>query len=315
MATTEPDLGSTLEQHRREIQVHCYRMTGSFSDAEDLTQETFLRAWRNRDQFEGRASVRTWLYRIATNACLDFLKRHDRRSLPAGSIVDTLEQDATIQPFPDTFGAGSPRSGDPAEAVIQSETTGLLLMATLLHLPPRQRAAFIARDLLAFSADETSTLLDCSTTSVNSLVQRARRTTRSHTTARLPTQPSPENAAIVARYIDAHHRADVDALLALVAADVRIGMPPEPPSHGADEARSFLSQILSTRRTGHWTLIPTRANGEPATANYLRRPNDTLYRATSIDVLQIRAGRIEMISCFLGHRMFAAFGLPLTQGE
>jgi RNA polymerase sigma-70 factor (ECF subfamily) len=312
MPTADPDLGSTLEQHRREIHVHCYRMTGSFSDAEDLTQETFLRAWRHRDRFEGRASVRTWLYRIATNACLDFAKRHDRRSLPSGSIIDTLELDAAIQPFPDTGGAGWARSGDPADAVVESETTGLLLLATLLHLPPRQRATLIARDLLAFSAEETSALLDCSTTSVNSLLQRARRATRSLSTPRSPAPPTPESEAIVARYIDAHHRADVDALLELVAADVRISMPPEPPCHGAAQARSFFAHVLSARRTGAWRVVPVRANGRPATANYLRRPGDTAFQATSIDVLDVDGDRIEMISCFLDHHLFAAFGLPPT---
>jgi RNA polymerase sigma-70 factor, ECF subfamily len=312
--TFEPD-SSALEGHRREILVHCYRMTGSFADAEDLAQETFLRAWRNRDEFDGRASMRTWLYRIATNACLDFLKRHERRSLPTGSITEALERDAGIQPFPDRTHAPSSRAGDPADTVVQAETTSLLLLAALRPLPPRQRAAFIARALLDFSAEETAILLDCSTTSVNSLVGRARRAMLTHASL----QPSPsaavEDEAIVSQYVAAHHRADVDALVQLVAADIRIAMPPEPPCHGVDEARSFFTHILGPQRPGDWKLVPTRANGAPATANYLRRPDDAVFRATSVDVLQVRDGRIEMISCFLGHGMFPAFGLPVTQGD
>ena len=313
MRTVDPD-SPAFEGHRREILVHCYRMTASFADAEDLAQETFLRAWRSRDEFDGRASARTWLYRIATNACLDFLKRHERRSLPSGSVLDTLERDADIQPFPDVAPTGLSRAGDPADAVVQAETTGLLLLAALRRLPPRQRAAFIARDVLAFGADEAAVLLDCSTTSVNSLVGRARRAIRSHTAPHPPPPAGPEDEAIVSQYVAAHHRADVDALVALVVADIRIGMPPEPPCRGMDEARSFFSQILGPQRSGDWMLLPTRANGAPATANYLRRPDDAVFHATSVDVLQVRDGRVEAITCFLGPRTFPAFGLPLTQG-
>ena len=312
-STAGEELGATFERHRREIHVHCYRMTGSYSDAEDLTQETFLRAWRCRDDFRGRSSVRTWLFRIATNACLDFLKHHGRRSRPSGSLIDTLEQDPAIEPFLDVVGVASRMPGDPADELVESETTGLMLVAALLHLPPRQRAAVIARDLVGFSLPETVDLLDGTPSSVNSLLQRARATMRSQRAERSAERAAePEDAAILARYVEAHHRADVDALVRLIAADVRIGMPPEAPRHGVDEAHQFFRHILSEHDTGRWRLIPSRANGALCTINYLRRPGEATFRATSVDVLAIRDGQIESISCFLGERIFTAFGLPLV---
>jgi len=153
------ELEAEFEIHRRELHVHCYRMTGSLADAEDLTQDVFVRAWRNVDHFDRRASLRTWLYRIATNACIDFLRSHQRRAQPTASIEETLEREGWIDPYPDR--------ADPAEHIADHETTHLYLMAALVHLPARQRAALIARDLLEFDARRAAALLDCTPTAAS----------------------------------------------------------------------------------------------------------------------------------------------------
>lgn len=299
-------LADAFHRHRRELHVHCYRLTGSFTDAEDLTQETYLRAWRARDRFEARASLRTWLYGIATHACLDHLKRRERRTIPAGHLSDPLEDDLRIQPYPDRLLVGD---GDPAEAVTRRECTGLLFVAALARLPPRQRVALIARDVLEMSGAETATLLGTSPASANSLVQRARAAMRASSSA----EASPAEAvdeALVRRYVEAHEHGDVDAIVAMLGDDVRVTMPPEPPCHGRAEATDLFRYLLGPQRPGDWALVPTRANGMPATANYLRRPGEHTYQALSIDVLDIHDGRLVAINCFLGDRMFGAFGLP-----
>lgn len=331
-STLDHDLAARFEAHRRELHVHCYRMTGSLADAEDLTQETFLRAWRHRHRFEGRASPRTWLYRIATNACLDHLKAHERRARPTDSVADTLEREAWIDPYPDRL--------DPAALVEHRQTTDLRLTAALVHLPPRQRAVLIARRLLELDAAETATALHTTATAVHSLLQRAEASLRRLGTTRddldrltrptgsAPTgsgegdgpdgnadhnDPATRETELVRAYIDAHHRGDAEALTALLDADVRISMPPEPPCHGRPDAHRFFATILGEHGPGEWLLEPTRANGAPAAANHVRPPGETTWRALSIDVLQVEDGRITAIHCFLGDTAFAAFDLPLTR--
>ena len=303
MTTLADDFSAVFDAHRAELHVHCYRMTGSYADAEELTQETFLRAWRSVGRFEGRSTPRTWLYRIATNACVDFLKSHQRRARPTASLAEILEHEAWIEPYPDRR--------DPAEIVADAETTNLYLTAVLLQLPPRQRVALIARDVLGFDAAETAEILGCGSVAVNSLLQRAR--------ARLSdlavdvgglVRPTG-NPDIVRAYVDAHNRGDVDAIVELLAADVRISMPPEDPCVGVDDARTFYRYLLGDDRPGDWRIVAVRANGAPAIANYLRRPGDTVHRALSIDVLRISDERITGIHCFLGDGMFPAFGLEL----
>jgi RNA polymerase sigma-70 factor, ECF subfamily len=297
------EFAALFDEHRRELRAHCYRMTGSLADAEDLTQEGFLRAWRNADRFEGRSSLRTWLYRITTNACLDFLKSHQRRAQPTDSIAETLEREAWIDPYPDHH--------DPADTVADGETTDLYLIVALAHLPPRQRAAVIARDLLDFDAARTASILGCTVTAANSLLQRARTRLR-HLAPNLDNLIRPDRSAdneLVHAYIRAHRRGDVDAILELLDRDVRISMPPEAPCVGALDARSFFARLLGADGPRTWQLVPTRANDSPAIANYLQRPGDTGFRALSIDILHLHDGRIAAIHCFLGDATFPAFGL------
>jgi RNA polymerase sigma-70 factor (ECF subfamily) len=303
-----PDEFSALfDAHSHQLRAHCYRMTGSLADAEDLTQEVFLRAWRNLAGFEGWSSPRTWLYRISTNACLDFLKSHQRRAQPTDSMAETLEREAWIDPYPDRL--------DPADIVAGEETTDLYLTAALLHLPPRQRAAVIARDLLDFDATQTASILGCSVTAANSLLQRA------HTQLRrlapnlnnLARSAGSESHELVRAYIGAHRSGDVDAILELLDVDVRISMPPEAPCVGAQDARKFFAHLLGADGPGAWHLVPTRANGSPAIANYLRQSDGERFRALSIDVLRVHDGRIAAIHCFLGDATFPAFGLELAR--
>lgn len=302
------DFSALFESHRRELVAHCYRMTGSLSDAEELAQETFLRAWRARDRFGRRSSPRTWLYRIATNACLDFLKNHQRRALPSDSIAETLEREPGLEPFPDRE--------DPAALVAQAQITDLYLMAALLHLPPRQRAAVVARDLLELDAADSAEILETTPTAVNSLLQRA------HTRLRelgadvedlaVPVSDAEEEA-VVRAYVDAHQRGDVQGILEMLSEDVRISMPPEAPCHGLREAEAFFEHMLGHDGPGEWSLVLSRANGSPAVANYLRSPGQEIAHANSIDVLRVSDGRIVGIHCFLGDTAFAAFGLDLAE--
>jgi RNA polymerase sigma-70 factor (TIGR02960 family) len=315
------DVTAAFDRHRRELHVHCYRMTGSFTDAEDLTQETFLRAWRSLDGFEGRASVRSWLYHIATNACLDFLKRHERRTTPVGNFADPLEHDTRLQPYPDRLLGEPSTEGDPDAALARRETTELVFVAALAVLPPRQRAALIARDVLEYSAGETAALLGVSVASANSLVQRARAGMRRsapgpgslwETTGAAVDGVDAVDDELVRRYVDAHQRGDAEAIVGMLHQDIRITMPPERPCIGLPEAAGFFRQLLGPDGPGDWLLVPTRANGRPATANYLRRPGDGDYRALSIDVLTIEDHRLVAVNCFLGDTLFPAFDLPAS---
>ncbi|SDF05998.1 RNA polymerase sigma-70 factor, ECF subfamily [Blastococcus aurantiacus] len=308
----EADLGSVFEQRRRELLVLCYRMTGSFADAEDLTQETFLRAWRSRDGFRHGSSLRTWLYRIATNACLDFLALHERRAAPTDSLTELLEGEGRIGPFPDWRLTSAPSGPDPAVVVEARETTELMLVAALLRLPPRQRIALIAREFLGLSSTETAALLGVSVPSANSLVQRARaEVRRCHGTSERGLPDAPVDDGLVRRYVRAHQDGDVDAITAMLAADVRVSMPPEEPAIGRAAAAAFFTRAVGPSRPGEWRLVTARANGRPATVNYLRRPGDRLFRALSVDVLTFRGGQLEAIHCFTDHRAVAAFGLPI----
>ncbi|MGW5432023.1 sigma-70 family RNA polymerase sigma factor [Streptomyces sp. NPDC004059] len=306
------------ESHRREIRAHCYRMTGSYDDAEDLVQETFLRAWRARDGYQGRASARTWLYRIATNACLDFQRRTARRPqtyepLP-GMDHGTGEPPARItwlQPCPD--------DELPDSAAESRETVELVLLAALQHLPARQRAALVLRDLLGLTAAETAQALDTSVASVNSALQRARPALREHLPASrtdwTATPPTDAERAALQRYMTAAERLDFDAMAELLAEDVTLTMPPNPFWFTGREALlAFLRPSLDPASPvflGHWRHLPARANGQLAAGGYVRRPGTNVYRAQVLDVLRFDgAGRIAEITSFEPH-LFPAFGLPL----
>lgn len=290
---------ATLEAHRRELHVHCYRMTGSLADAEDLTQEVLLRAWRDADRFEGRASVRTWLYRIATNACIDFLRSHQRRAQLAGSVEEVLEVEGWIDPYPDR--------ADPAEQVAARATTDLHLTAALAQLPARQRAALIACDLLDLDARSAASVLGCSTAALNSALQRARRRVRDLGVAPgVTAEGTDEQERVVRAYVDAHERSDVGAIASLLAEDVRVTMPPEPPCRGAAEAERFFAQILGSDGPGRWQLDLTRANGTYATVNSVRR-HGAPPEAISVDVLHIDGAEIRAIHCFIGPERVRTF--------
>jgi RNA polymerase sigma-70 factor (TIGR02960 family) len=292
-------LQRAFEEHRRELHVHCYRLAGNVTDADDLVQETFLRAWRARERFEGRASARTWLYRIATNVFLDSRKAAGRRTLPSG---DPFEWSTDLGPYPDALLADDPQAGLAAQ-----ETVELALIAALMYLPPRQRAAFVLRDVAGWTPHEIAGGLDIAVAAVNSLLQRARHTLRRLTPSdpqdwRRP-QLTGEDEEILRRYADAK---DPETFRALLTDDVRITMPPEPPVVGAEIAAEFLSRPLD------WRTFPASANGCPALINYLRRPGSPHYEALVVDVLRVENGSITEINAFVGARHVTAFGMPAT---
>ena len=320
----EGDFAALVESHRREIQVHCYRMTGSYDDAEDLVQETFLRAWRARDTFEGRAGARTWLYRIATNACLDFQRRTARRPkryepLP-GMNHGGGEPPARItwlQPYPDDELPSVEEQ--PEAAAVSRETLELVFLAAVQHLPPRQRAVLVLRDVLGLTAVETGEALDMTAASVNSALQRARPTLRDRLPGRradwTTDEPTEHQRTLVKRYMAAAERLDLSEVAALLSEDVTLTMPPNPFWFtGRDALLEFLSVSLDANSPmflGHWRHLPARANGQLAAGGYVRRPGTTVYRAQVLDVLRFDADdRIVDITSFEPH-LFPAFGLPL----
>jgi RNA polymerase sigma-70 factor (TIGR02960 family) len=292
---------AAFEAHRRELHVHCYRMVGSFDEAEDLVQETFLRAWKARERFTG--NVRAWLYKVATNACLDALRRTRRRAPAASSFAEI----PWIQPYPDRLlDEVAPREDEPDAVLVTRETIELAYLALIQRLPPRQRAVLLVRDVLGWSAAETAELLDMSVPAANSALQRARATLDERTAA--PAEPTDEERALLERFIDAHERADAAAAAALAAEDIRITMPPHPWLYeGLEAIRPLLDEGLTA--PGEWRLLPTAANRMPAAASYLRAPGDTEFRAFKLDLLRIGAGRIKEITTF-DAKLFDAFGLP-----
>jgi RNA polymerase sigma-70 factor (ECF subfamily) len=316
----ESAFAKLVERHRGELRVHCYRMLGSFTEAEDLVQETFLRAWKNLDGFEGRSTVRAWLYRIATNACLDVLAGRERRVLPddlAGPSAANLAARPDIpwlQPFPD-------RLREPDSALVDKETLELAFLAAIQHLPPRQRAVFILRDVLAWSAKETAELLESSVASVNSASQRARATMREHLPERRlewapSAEPTEQERTVLRRYMDAMARADLAAVADLLADDVRTMMPPWPMwLQGREAVVAALATSWDAGSPGYMgrmRMLPTRANRQPAAATYLRRHDDAAYQAFAISVLRIEDDRITAVTAFHDLRLFPAFALPMT---
>jgi RNA polymerase sigma-70 factor (ECF subfamily) len=312
VAGDESAFAALTERHRRELHVHCYRMLASFDDAEDAVQETFLRAWRGREGFGGPA-FRAWLYRIATNVCLDMHRRSARRQTTLSSFAEV----PWLQPYPDRLlDEAAPADAEPGEVAVTRETIELVFLAALQVLPPRQRAALIARDVLGWSASETASALDTSVAAANSAVQRARASMAGHLPARRSDWPagraSAGEQALLAKFIDAHERCDAAAALAVAAADIRITMPPYPYLfEGRAAIAPLMERAFGPDREGDWRLVPTRANRMPTAASYLRRPGDTEFRAFKFDVLRVSGGEIAEITTF-GPALFAAFGLPPT---
>ena len=311
------DLETRLEQHRVELTAHCYRMLGSAFEAQDAVQETLLRAWRNFDRFEGRSALRSWLYRIATNVCLDMLSGRERRARPmdlgpAGTadspLGAPLPETAWIQPIPD--GSVVASDGDPAEVTEQRENVRLAFVAALQHLPPRQRAVLILREVLRWKAAEVAELLETSVASVNSSLQRARAALATGGVgAGEPSQPVDEaQQALLARYVDAFERYDMESLTSLLYEDATWSMPPY---------ELWLRGHLDIKR---WCLgpgigcdgsrlVPTVANGAPAFGQY--KPAASGYEPWSLQVLEISGDRISGIVFFLDTAiLFPLFGLP-----
>jgi RNA polymerase sigma-70 factor (ECF subfamily) len=327
-AGDESAFGGLAERYRRELQVHCYRMLGSYEDSEDLVQETFLRAWRKRESFEGRSTFRAWLYRIATNACLDFLDRHPRHPLPRQAmpapdpnLVLPPAEIPWLQPYPDRLlEPSAPRDAEPDAALVAKETIELAFLAAIQHLPPRQRAVLILRDVLGWSANETAALLEVSVAAVKSALQRARPTLKQH----LPEQrldwapslePTAEERTLLQRYMQAHERADIHTLAELLREDALLTMPPHPMWFvGRASIMAFTADVFdpnSPMYHGQWRSLPTRANRQPAAAHYVQLPGDVAYRAQVLDVLRIEDGKVVEITAFVPE-LFPAFGLPLT---
>lgn len=310
-SAADAEFSKLAERHRRELHVHCYRMLASFHEAEDAVQETFLRAWRGRDGFDGSSLFRAWLYRIATNVCLDMLRSRSRRP---PSNMQSFAEVPWLQPYPDRLlDEVSTADDQPDSIAVRRETIELAFLAALQVLPPRQRAALIVRDVLGWPADETATLLGTSVAAANSALQRARATMQEHLPARRTDwparEPTAEERALLDQFIDAHERCDAVAAVAISAQHLRITMPPHPFFfEGVDKIGPLLANAL---REGSWRLVPTQANRMPTAASYLRRPGDSEYRAFKFDVLRVEDGLISEITTF-GAELFAMFGLPPT---
>jgi RNA polymerase sigma-70 factor, ECF subfamily len=318
-ARHEQDLAHRLEQHRTELTAYAYRMLGSAFEAEDAVQETFLRAWRSLDRFEGRSSLRSWLYRIATNVCLDMLNGKERRARPVdlgppnsadSPLGEELPESTWILPIPDDRVVSS--GGDPAELAESRETIRLAFVAALQHLPPRQRAVLILREVLRWKATEVADLLDTTVASVNSALQRARSTLQASDVDADHTTPpmDDEQRALLARYVDAFERYDLDALTALLHDDATWSMPPyELWLRTHDDIRSWcLGPGIGCRGS---RLLPIVANGSPAFGQYKPGGPGGNLEPWSLQVLEVSNGRIAGICFFLDTaHLFPLFGLP-----
>jgi RNA polymerase sigma-70 factor (TIGR02960 family) len=304
----EPAFNGLVDRHRRELHVHCYRMLGSFDDAEDIVQETYLRAWRARDSMPDADGLRPWLYRIATNACIDVARRRSRQVPSLSSFAEV----PWLQPYPDQLlDEVAPSDEQPDAVVVARETIELAFMAAIQLLPPQQRAILILRDVLGWSAAESAQLLETSVAAANSALQRARATLRGGLPERSDdwsaAAPTAEERALAQRYVEAHGTFDPQALATLVADDVRVTMPPMPLVYdGIAALRPLFDQA---KEMGEWRLVATSANRQPAAASYLRRPDDTEFRAFKLDVMRLRGTEIAEITTFDPH-LFPAFGLP-----
>jgi RNA polymerase sigma-70 factor (TIGR02960 family) len=306
----ESAFAALTERYRRELHVHCYRMLANFDEAEDAVQETFLRAWRSRSTFDGGTLFRAWLYRIATNVCIDMRRRSGRQA----TRVETFRDLPWLQPYPDRLlDEVAPPEDEPDAVAVERETIELVFLAALQVLPPRQRAALIARDVLDWPATETASLLETSVPAANSALQRARAAMQEHLPARRSewsaSEPSPEERVLLEQFIDAHQRGDAALAVSIAAQDLRITMPPNPYYYeGLEVIGPLLGQALSE---GNWRLVPTMANRMPTAASYLRQPGDSVFRAFKFDVLHVREGKIAEITTF-GPELFAKFGLAPT---
>ena len=319
----EDAYGRLVGQYRAELHAHCYRMLGSVPDAEDALQEALLRAWRGLPRFEGRSSLRSWLYKVATNACLRLIERRPRRVLPIdyGPEADPhdgpgepLVESVWVDPYPDAKLGLEDGPAGPEARYEQRESVELAFIAALQHLPARQRAVLILRDVLGFSAREVAEALETTPASVDSALQRAHKSVDE----RLPEQSQQATLRslgdvalrdVVERYVDAWERGDVEAVVAMLAENATIAMPPIPTWYrGRDAVAAFLRgwPLAGERR---WRLLPAQANGQLAVAHYIWDGEKGSFIAHSINVLGLRGARIQEITAFLEPETFLRFGL------
>ncbi len=328
-SATSDGFADAIEAHRRELTGYCYRMLGSGGEAEDAVQETFLRAWRGRDGFEGRAKLRSWLYTIATNVCLDMPQRPQRRARPMdlvspssadiATLPDQLPEHAWVQPAPDA--RVLPADGDPAELAALRESIRLAFVTALQHLPPRQRAVLILREVLHWQASEVAELLGSTSASVNSALQRARATldevASDEPGGAADSVLAPEESGraldadeqkLVARYTAAFERYDIDSLVSLLREDATFSMPPIPLwlVGPRDVHRWMLGNGIGCKGS---RMLATRANGGPAFGQYRIDPGGG-YSPWGLQVIEIADGRIRAIDTYLNTELFEAFGLP-----
>jgi RNA polymerase sigma-70 factor (ECF subfamily) len=313
-------------RYRRELEVHCYRMLGSIEDAEDLVQETFLRAWRRRETFQGKSTLRAWLYGIATNACLDALEHRSRRLLPP-SVAAPLGPHAELPPASDVGWLGpypdhlldeiADRSERPDEKIVARETIELAFLVAIQHLPPKQRAVLILRDVLGWSARETAAIVGTTEIGANSALQRARETLSVHLPERRldweRTELSDaEERSLLARYMEAWDRTDVAGLVALLSEDARLAMPPTPAWYdGRDAIGVFLATVPLRPGAKRHLRVPTRANRQPAFAVFLVDEDGGTPRPFALEVFRIADGLIAEIEVFLQPELVARFGIPV----
>ena len=307
---------------RRELQLHCYRIVGSVQDAEDGVQETLLAAWRGLEQFEGKASVRAWLYRIATNRCLNVLRGRRRRPREVPAMVEPpeptrLSEPVWLEPYPDVLLDDLADSAPGPHARYEMrETVGLAFVTALQHLPPRQRAVLVLRDALGFSGAEVAGMLDTSDAAVKGALQRARATLAEHVSAAelegAPTPGSRRERELVGRFAAAYERGDVDAVVSLLTDDAWVRMPPQPYEYQGPTAIAALLRDRAIRRGAQLRLVPTRANGQPAYGVYLADAHAAITRAYALIVLTLQGDRISAMTWFGDLSVFPHFGLPRT---
>jgi RNA polymerase sigma-70 factor (ECF subfamily) len=319
--------GELVDPHRRILHAHCYRMLGSLEDADDAMQDALLRAWRGLGSFEGRSSLRTWLYTIATNACLRIVQRRPGRVLPrdrgpaaaAGTPPGApLAETVWIDPYPEGEMPAAAEGSSPGARYEERETLELAFVAALQHLPPRQRAVLLLREVLDFSAREAADLLETSVPSVNSALQRARRTIAEQAPERsqqatLRDLGDERSRGLVTAYVDALERADVNRVLALLTEDAAWSMPPQSRWYqGREPVAAFLTGSPFRER---WRHLPARVNGQLAVGCYLWDGDRGDFGAAVIDVLTIRGDRIADVTAFIGGERFGRFGLPARLPE
>jgi RNA polymerase sigma-70 factor (TIGR02960 family) len=310
------------DPYRRELQLHCYRILGSLQDAEDMLQETLLAAWRGLDAFQGRASLRTWLYRIATNRCLNLLRSKARR--PTEEVPPMIEpppptrrsEPLWLQPYPDVLLEGLPDSAPGPEARYETkEATALAFVAGLQRLPPLQRTALVLRDVLGFSTGESASILETTEASIKGALQRARATLaeRPIDSSRAPLPDSPQERELVGRFAEAFERGDTEAVVALLTDDAWLTMPPYPFEYQGKDAIRLFMEDRARVRGAPLRLVPTRANGQPAFGTYLDDRHAPIARPWSFLVLTLDGDEISAITAFVPDTsILARFGLPRT---